>query len=368
MHVCHFCDCSFGGDYFRNIAAGLTMAGIRLSLVQLGPGTAPTWLAGFPEVSYASLGAAGRLSYPAAALRLARFLRRNEVDILHMHLFNAGLVGVLAKRLHGKTIVALMRHHTSVVRMLGTRLHVAIDKWMAERADHVMTVSDAARRYMREVDGIGRHIDVVHHGLDYEKVAPDAAARRRVRDEFGLGENFVVGYVGNFALGKGHTQLIEAFGQIEKEIAGARLLLVGEGLMAAARDLTARLGLTENVIFTGWRDDPLDCMNAVDIFVQPSLSEAFSQVLLEAMGVGLPVVATKVGGAEEVITDGSNGLLIAPYDSGAIAEKILMLYRQADMRHQIGAAARESVRQTFSAEEMVEKHVQLYRSWLGKEE
>lgn len=366
MHVCHFCDCPLTGDYFRNIAAGMTRHEVRLSLVQLGPGTAPAWLADFPQVSYTNLGAANKLSYPVATVKLARFLRENRVDLLHAHLFNAGLIAVLAKKLQRRTIVVLMRHHTGVVRMLGTRVHIAMDKWMAEQADHVVTVSEAAREYMREVDGIRCPIDVVHHGLDYELQAPDAAARRRVRAELGItDENFVVGYVGNFAPGKGHTQLIEAFAGVAEEIPGARLMLVGEGQMDDSRALASRLGLEDKVVFTGWRTDVIECMNAMDLFVQPSLSEAFSQVLIEAMGVALPVIATRVGGAAEVVTSGEHGVLVEPNDPGAIERSIRLLYHDNQLRLRMAAAGRATVSERFTVERMVAKQFELYQSWLA---
>ena len=148
MHVCHLCDTSVAGDYFRNLTAGLVKNGVRVTLVELVPGSPPKWLADIPGVGYFSLEATSKLSYPLAVRRLARLLKVRRIDILHTHLFYSGLIGVLAKRLYRKTIVTLMRHHTSVVRLLGSRLHIAADKWMAEKADHVMTVSRAARSYM----------------------------------------------------------------------------------------------------------------------------------------------------------------------------------------------------------------------------
>ncbi|HEX3102205.1 MAG TPA: glycosyltransferase, partial [Pyrinomonadaceae bacterium] len=231
MHVCHFSDSSFEGDYFRNMVAGLTQKGVRVSLVELGRGVPPTWLTDVSGVNYSCLEAASKLKYPLAIIRLSRFLKGENVDILHTHLFYSGLIGVLAKWLTPKTIVALMRHHTSVVRMLGSRSHVWADKWMAEKADHVLTVSQAARRYMIDKDGIKRSdIDVVYIGFDFEKLSPNAEDRLRVRSEFGFAdEDLVIGYVANFARGKGHIQLIAAFKKIVAEIPNARLLFAGRG-------------------------------------------------------------------------------------------------------------------------------------------
>ncbi len=367
MHVCHFCDTSVEGDYFRNIALGLTRKGVRVSLVELGSGEPPSWIGEVPEMNYSSLGAERKWQYPLAVRRLTRYLRDERVDILHTHLFFSGIIGVLSKRLQNKTIVALMRHHTSVVRMLGSRLHIAADKWMAEKADHVMTVSEAAKRYMIDTDGIRReNIEVVYLGFDFQKLSPSADLRSQVRNEFDIGDNeTAIGYVGNQVPGKGHLELVKAFEQITAEIPNTRLLFVGKGMLPEVREAAEKIG-NGKVIFAGWRSDVSACLNAMDIFVQPSLSEAFSQVLIEAMGVGLPVIATDVGGAREVIESGQNGILIEPGDIAAITTEIKNLIDDRERRDVIGLAGSASVRQRFTAEKMVERHFELYSRWMAE--
>jgi len=366
MHVCHICDSSVQGDYFRNIANGLTRRGVRLSLIELGPGKEPTWLGEFPGVTYRSLEAAGKMHYPGAVRHLARFLKAENVDILHTHLFYSGLIGVLTKRLGSRSIVALMRHHTSVVRMLGSRFHVRADRWMAEKADHVLTVSNAAKSYMLDVDGIRRDdIEVVHLGFDFEQLAPNADERMRVRRELGFAvDDLVVGYVANFAHGKGHIQLVEAFEKILAEVPNARLIFAGHGEIVEVTEASARFP-TGRIIFAGWQSDIASFLNALDVFVQPSLSEAFSQVIMEAMGVGLPVVATNVGGASEVIVSGENGVLIEPNDVSAIADEVIRLSQESELRRRLGVAGRKTVTENFTAERMVERQIGLYEKWLG---
>lgn len=367
MHVCHICDSSVQGDYFRNIAAGLTRRGVRLALVELGPGSEPTWLSEFPGVTYRSLNAAGKLQYLLAARQLARILRDEKVDILHTHLFYSGLIGVLTKRFGSPSIVALMRHHTGVVRMLGSGFHVKADKWMAEKADQVLTVSNAARSYMLDVDGIRRDdIEVVHLGFDFERLSPNADERRRVRGEYGFADDdLLIGYVANFANGKGHIQLIRAFEKILEDIPNARLVFAGRGEIAEVNDAAAKFP-SGKIIFAGWQSDIARFLNALDVFVQPSLSEAFSQVIMEALGVGLAVVATNVGGASEVIVSGENGVLIEPNDVEAIASEVIRLSRDPELRRQFGDAGRKIVTENFTAEQMVKRQVELYESWLAK--
>lgn len=366
MHVCHLCDGSVQGEYFRNMTAGLVSRGVNVTLVELGPGYAPPWLGDIPGAAYMSLAASSKLSYLFAARRLGRWLNGKKVDILHTHLFNSGIIGVLARRYSPDTTVAMMRHHTSVVRMLGSRFHIAADKWMAERADKVLTVSNAAKAYMRDVDGIDRDdIEVVYLGFDFERLATDPDERRRVRGEFGFGDDeLVIGYTANFTIGKGHIQLVRAFERIAAELPNARLLLVGRGMIDEVRRAAEAIG-EGKVVFAGWRDDVAACLNAMDIFVQPSLSEAFSQVLVEAMGVGLPVIATNVGGASEVITDGVNGVLIEPDNTDAIFREAMRLAKGPAASRSIAEAGAASVRKRFTAEQMVETQYALYGKWTG---
>jgi len=367
MHVCHFCETSVEGAYFRNIAEGMIKKGVDVSLVELGPHKPPKWLPEVPKAKYFSLGINGRSSYPLAVWRLSRLLKREKVDILHTHLFDAGLIAAMTRQIWRKPVYVYMRHHTSVVRMLGTKLHVAADKWMAERADRLVTVSNAAREYMKLTDGIKKKIDVVYLGFDFDKIAPDPAARERTRREFSFDENdFVIGYVANFAPGKGHLQLVDAFADISKEIPEARLLFVGSGRLPQVDEAVEKHSLREKITFAGWREDVVACLNAMDLFVQPSLSEAFSQVLIEAMGVGLPAIATKVGGASEVVVHGESGILIEPGSTDSITREVLGLFDQADRRKQIAVAGQRSVRENFNTERMVTTQFNLYKNWLGQ--
>lgn len=367
MHVCHFCDTSVEGDYFRNIAIGLTRKGVQVSLAELGNGEPPSWIGEVEGVNYVCLGAQKKWQYPAAVRRLGRYLRDEKADILHTHLFFSGIIGVLAKRLHRKTQIALMRHHTSVVRMLGSRLHIAADKWMAEKADHVMTVSEAAKRYMIETDGIRRvDIDVVYLGFDFEKLSPNVDERMRVRREFGFADgDLVIGYVGNFVSGKGQVELIEAFEKVSAALPNSRLFLVGRGMLPEVRAAAEKAG-EGKIVFAGWRSDVAACLNAMDIFVQPSLSEAFSQVLIEAMGVGLAAVATTVGGAAEVIENGVNGILVDPGNVDAISNEVTALLRDSERKMTIARAGAATVRERFTAAKMVERHYELYQRWLAE--
>src|SRR5262249_15820383 len=153
----------------------------------------PSWI-GENGASYRVLGAGRRAQLPRAILRLAALLQRERIDVLHTHLFDAGFAGMIAGRLARTPLLALMRHHLDENALLGTRLHIELDRWMARRADYVIVPSDTVRRYMVEREALGNvPIEVVHLGFDFDALGAGSDARARVRAEFGLGDAFVIG-------------------------------------------------------------------------------------------------------------------------------------------------------------------------------
>jgi glycosyltransferase involved in cell wall biosynthesis len=277
------------------------------------------------------------------------------------------VVGILAARLALVPLTVVTRHHLDEPLLLGSQLNVEIDRWMARRADCVIVPADAVRRHMVVRESLSdRNIEVVPHG--YELGALDAAPddRNRVRQEFNMESDFVLGCVGRLFKNKGHYYLLNALKEIAQEIPGVRLLLVGDGDRALIEGWVREFGLEDRVVFAGYRRDVSACMSAMDLFVHPSLSECLPQVLIEAMNVGTPVVATEVGGVPEIITDGETGLLIPAKDVRAIVAAVLALYRDPGWREQLAGTGQRSARARFTADKMVGRHWEIYRRYLNQ--
>lgn len=368
MHIAHFCETSVEGHYFKNISEGLIKKGIKVSLIELGLNKPPLWLKEVPQVNYFNLDCDKRWKYPFAIFRLAKLLQNEKIDILQSHLFYAGLISVFAKYFNRKTIIILTRHYTSIVRDLGTKVHIFLDRFMYEKADCVVAVSEATKKYMIEVDKISKdHIKVIYLGFDFEKLNANSLERKSLRKEFKFeDDDFVIGYVANFAPRKGHLQLVTAFEEIIKKIPKAKLFLVGKGELQEVNEKVKEINLEDKICFAGWRQDIASCMSAMDLFIQPSLSEAFSQVLIESMGIGLPIIATDVGGASEVITNGENGILIEPNNVESIVKNTIDLFYNNDFRPKMALAGQKSVRERFTVEKMVSKQIDLYQELLEK--
>jgi glycosyltransferase involved in cell wall biosynthesis len=360
VRICHFCATTVEGGIFRHLSEGLTRAGHEYRCGTLAHHPPPRWVSDAQPAGYFALGATGRTGWPAAAVRLARYLRRHRVDVLQTHLVHAAIVGTLAARLARTPLLVHMRHHIDDVRLSGTGVHVALDRLLASAADEVVVPSHAARRYLIDVEHLDPdRITVIHLGFDLESLSGTDDDREQVRAELGLDGRFTVGCVARLSPNKGHSFLFDAVRDLAHDVPDIRLMLVGEGDPGPVERAAREAGVAERTLFLGERSDVPACLRAMDVVVLPSLSESFSQVIVEALAAGRPLVATDVGGAREVIEDGDNALLVPPRDSGAIRDAVRRIATDAALRGRLEQRGRTSV-ERFPVAPMVEAHLALY--------
>jgi glycosyltransferase involved in cell wall biosynthesis len=292
---------------------------------------------------------------------LFRLLRAHSADVLHMHTSHAGTLGGIAGTLAGTRACILSRRVDFSVR--GNPLRKLKYEWGIDR---VVAVSEGIRRVLID-DGIrpGK-ISVVRSGIDLSAFDPNRSGNG-FRKELGIDESVpLIGTVGHFADHKGHRYLVEAAPSVLKRIPGARFVLVGEGaLRPTVEAQAAGLNLKDELIFTGFRDDIPSILAALDLFVLPSHLEGLCTSLMDAMAMGKPVVATRTGGVPEVVDDGITGRLVPTKDPGALADGIVEVMRDPQIRRRMGRAGLARVRERFSAEAMVEGTEKIYREILG---
>lgn len=230
----------------------------------------------------------------------------------------------------------------------------------------IVAVSEATRRNYIEVQKIHpAKLTTIQNGIDARDFSRESIPTEdltRLTGELALppGARKVI-TIARLDPQKGHRFLIEAIPSIRNRIPNAHFLWVGEG--SERENLVnqaARLGVGDCIHLLGARQDVQPLMAVSDLFVLPSLREGMSNSLLEAMALGLPVVATKVDGSSEVIQDGRTGRLVPAEDTQALAETVSSLLAAEDLRKEMAAAAREVVRNEFSAERSVSGFEQLY--------
>ena len=365
MRICHLSSTTLNSSFFGSLGVGLSSKGATQLCGSLSEKSPPSWLPEATDASYFCLNARSRRDYPRAIVQLSRLLRKERIDILQTHLFNAGVVGLLAARLAHVPVTVVARHHLDEPRLIGTRLHIALDRWMARKASCVVVPSHAVRRHMMSAEHLaGDNIEVIHYGFDFAALSATEDDRRRVRAEFGFESGFVIGCVGRLFKNKGHVYLISALKELAVEIPNVKLFLLGSGDRDSIEAMGRDYGVEDRLVFAGYRKDVSACMRAMDLLVHPSLSEALPQVLIEAMAVGTGLVATKVGGAPEIVTHHETGLLVPPADSGAIVREVLELYRNPGFRQRLATAGQKSVRERFTVEQMVSRYMDCYQRYL----
>jgi glycosyltransferase involved in cell wall biosynthesis len=172
--------------------------------------------------------------------------------------------------------------------------------------------------------------------------------------------------IGRFVAEKGHRHLLEAAARIERTKPGAHWVLVGAGELEASLKHQARgLGLESRVHFTGWRDDIPEVLAVSDVFVLPSESEGFGRVVVEAMAMARPVVATAVGGVPEIVQDGQTGILVPPSDPAALADAVRSLLDDPARASRLGAAGRARAESRFTLTAHVDGVERVYAEVLG---
>lgn len=298
-------------------------------------------------------------------LRVAAWLRKEKVDVLHTHLFTADTYGRVAARLAGVPAVFSTVH--SIANPWKGVWHNAIDRLLARLSTAVVGCSDEVTQTLAARDRIPpRKLVTISNGIDLRKFSGVSAAG--VREEFGLpADRLLIGVVGRLHAPKAHADLFAALARLPAARSGEwNCLVVGTGdlrerLMQQAREL----GIERGVIFTGMRTDVPRLVAALDAFVLPSHWEGLPIALLEAMASAKAVLCTRVGGIPDVVTDGDNGLLVDAGDIASLAQKIALLLGDAALRERLGRRARETVIARFDVSRTAAAYHQLHSRALG---
>jgi L-malate glycosyltransferase len=298
-------------------------------------------------------------------LRMYRFLRREQVDILHCHDLYANLFGAPWGRLARVPVVITSRRWLHPTR--NQKLEVA-NRHVYRLAHRVLGNSPAVARRLHDLDGVpnDRILYVSNFVDDNAFRALPAETIAALRAEFGIpGDALVFGCVARLAAIKDHRTLLQALAILSPKWPQLHLLLIGDGERRSdLEQLATSLSITDQVHFAGTRPNDPNLHQLFDISVLASLSEGFPNSLVEAMAAGRPVVATGVGGNVDAVR-AETGLLVPPSDPAAFAAAIDQLLRHPDLRSQMGAAARRVARADYHAQAVIPRLEDIYRQLLN---
>jgi len=312
---------------------------------------------------------------PGLALKIRAIIRQEHPDIINSNhigplLYSRlAVLSLLRRPLHLHTVHVLPEVHGQHGTF--SKRAVQLYHFLLKRVDHVVCVSQAERERLQQVPGLppGR-VTAIPNGMDIRSFQP-APPSAELRDELGISSDTrIVTNVGAFRAQKNQIGLVEAFARIAAQRKDVVLLLVGgatedDSNLLAARTWVESLGLEGRVRFLGPRPDVPRILALTDVYVQPSFYEGLPLSVMEAMGMQRAVVATDVGGNNELVLDGRTGLLVPPGDTQAISDAIVRLLDDPALRVSLGAAARELVSKGYAESCMIGRYEMLYRMLAG---
>lgn len=323
-------------------------------------------------VRVADLGAdSGRRSYPGALRRLRRLLAAWEVDVVHCHHYDPAVLAWLATRRSPARLV-VGRHYSDAIALdtAGLRrwAYLAIERRVLAAAAAIVAPSTMIVDLVEAQSVPADRVHLVPYAVVAAKYAHASAADpRAVRRSVGVGDDeFVVGTFARLYADKGHRYLLDAVAALVPDCPDLRWLVVGDGAERASLERrVCAAGLGRHVTFTGWRRDGLDLMAATDVVVQPTLQEAFSQVMVEAMWLERPLVMTDVSGATDILDDGVNGFVVPRRDPAALTSVIRRLRSDEPVRRRVAAAGQRWVTTELTPERVVPRYEAVYEHALS---
>lgn len=298
----------------------------------------------------------GKLHLPTIR-GLVTLIRREGVDLVNTHSGIDSWSAGIAARWAGVKLVRTRHLNLPLRRSLLNFVHYL--------PQAVVTCGGAMRRTLMEL-GFSAHMVVsIPTGVDFSTFRPQRE-RRAVRGELGISPSaFVVLMVGVIRGVKRHEIALRAFSQLHQEHPEAVMVLAGEGPMQVdMKHLAAELALEDAIHFLGHRDDVPDLLGAADCLLLTSRSEGVPQAVTQALGCGVPVVATAVGGVPELIEDGRTGLLVPAEDVAATAKALLQLARDDGLARQLAAAGLQFAQAHYSLDAMLDATEALYAQLL----
>lgn len=298
---------------------------------------------------------------------LRKFIKGKKIKIIQTFHTNADIYGTVLAKISDIPIIISSRRDMGFNR---NRKHIICYKFLNKYVDKIICVSEAVKKIvMREEHVPEFKIQVIYNGIDKEDLDRKVELSE-VKKKLGfLDSGPIIGMIANFNPIKGHRYFIEAALILRKQVKNIQFILVGSGrqdLVDDLKGLVKELGLNDCVHLLGHREDILNFLSIMDILVAPSLSEGFSNSIIEAMYLRKPVVATDVGGNPEVVIHNLTGILIPPANVDGIAQAVMKLLKEPNLAAKLGENAKRLIEEKFLFERMLDETTGLYESLLAQ--
>ncbi len=306
-----------------------------------------------------------------ALMSLIFFLKKNPYHVVHTHNSKAGFSGRLAARLAGVPVIVHTVHGFSFHDQeppWRKNLFRNMERMASYWCDKMIFISQPLVDWaLRERVTCREKIVKIYSGIELDMFRPLTRDQKdRIREKWKLNRNeTVIGIVSKLWDGKGHEVLIEAFRELKREIKNLRLVIVGEGyLLNKLRGLVNEYRLSDSVLFTGFQMEVSEIIATFDVAVLPSFFEGMGRVLLEAMAMEKPVVASRVGGIPDLVEHGINGLLVRPGNVQELAGALKKILNDEGLARKMGIRGRKRIKEKFDADVMAKSIEKVYQGLL----
>jgi glycosyltransferase involved in cell wall biosynthesis len=302
---------------------------------------------------------------PRTLARLAREVRQFQPDLLHAHDYKTNILSVWLGRWFRLPVLTTLHGYVTLGGRLG--LYYRLDRWALRRMTHLISVSPDLDEFLANLGIPSRRRSLIENAIDTDLYLRRDLPEKSKRKLGFAAERLLVGAVGRLQPEKGFDLLIEAANLLYQRGFDFDLAIVGEGpIRGDLEQLISRTGQQSRIRLLGHRSDMIDLYQAMDVFVLSSLREGLPNVLLEAMSLETPVVATRVAGTPRILEHGVNGLLVNPGDTSGLAEAVGRLVDDRRLREGFASAGRRTVEQRYSFARRMEKMRVVYDNVLAE--
>ena len=306
-----------------------------------------------------------RIDIPALQA-LITILKNQHIDILHCHELKSRLYGLIAARARNIPVVTTHHNWTGANRLV--KIFECLDALYIRFFDRIIAVSEELKLSMLKFKIPAKRITVILNGINLKEFQGDQKDITSLRKKIGIkvGEK-IIGNVGRLSVEKGHKLFLTTAELIKKEYPAIQFVIVGNGpLEGELKILVDKLGLKENVFFTGFCQDVQQIYSIMDIYLSTSVVEGTPMAMMEAMAMGVPVVATKVGGVSGLLQQNQGGILLDNNEPEKIADSVIDLLKNPDKLARLAANAQKNIEENHSALQMVRQYENIYMNIIKK--
>jgi glycosyltransferase involved in cell wall biosynthesis len=295
---------------------------------------------------------------------LCHLIKAEKIQILHTHGYRSNIIGLLVSTLLRIPIVTTIHGWTAHTNSV--KLYECLDRVILRFFDKVIVVSDDIKNNLLNSRFHTHKIEKIYNTIDC-KIPKNEVSLDKTRKRFRLSRNGkLVGTIGRLSKEKGVHYLLKAGSEIIAKYPDVKILIIGEGPERQNLETLAKqLHISKNVIFCGFQENVTEFYPLIDIVVLPSVTEGLPIVLLEALAYSKPIVATRVGGIPEVITNDKTGILVEPQNPSQLAEGIIRVLENSEDANRMASEGRKLVEEHFNSKDLSKKIEKIYQEVLG---